>query len=98
MSMNLDAKRRSEMLKQLRVSHADKVVRTQELVKKQKKVQSLICQVLREKSRTVPDISELVELPSQEVLWYLTAFKKYDLVQEDGMCGEYILYKLAQEK
>jgi len=58
----------------------------------------LICQNIREKSKTVPEIAEAVDMPTHEVLWYLTSFKKYDIVVEDGMCGDYILYKRAEEK
>jgi predicted transcriptional regulator len=93
-----DAKQRAAILKRVREEHADTVKRTQALLKEQKKIQQLICQQIREKSKTVPEIAQEVDMPTNEVLWYLTAFKKYDIVIEDGMCGEYILYKRAEEK
>ncbi len=93
-----DPKQRAALLKRVRGEHAETVKRTQALLKKQKKVQQLICQNIREKSKTVPEIAEAVDMPTHEVLWYLTAFKKYDIVVEDGMCGDYILYKRAEEK
>ena len=93
-----DPKQRAALLKRVRGEHAETVKRTQALLKKQKKVQQLICQNIREKSKTVPEIAEAVDMPSHEVLWYLTSFKKYDIVVEDGMCGDYILYKRAEEK
>jgi predicted transcriptional regulator len=86
-------KQRAEVLKELRSEHAGSVERTQELLKAQKQVQKLICQSIREKAKTVPEIAAEVEMPTHEVLWYLTAYKKYDLVVEEGMCGEYVLYK-----
>ena len=92
-----DAKQRTALLKRLRGEHAETVKRTQALMKEQKKVQQLICQNIREKSKTVPEIAAAVDMPTHEVLWYLTAFKKYDIVVEDGMCGDYILYKRAEE-
>jgi predicted transcriptional regulator len=93
-----DPKQRAALLKRLRGEHAETVKRTQALLKEQKKVQRLICQNIREQSKTVPEIAAAVEMPTHEVLWYLTAFKKYDIVVEDGMCGDYILYKRAEEK
>lgn len=93
-----DAKQRAAILKRVREEHADTVKRTQALLKEQKKIQQLICQQIRDKSKTVLEIAQEVEMPTNEVLWYLTAFKKYDIVVEDGMCGEYILYKRAEEK
>jgi len=92
------ARQRTEMLKRLRTEHAESVERTQALLKEQKQVQKLICQSIREKAKTVPEIAEQVGMPTHQVLWYLTAYKKYDLVVEDGMCGEYVLYREAREK
>jgi predicted transcriptional regulator len=91
-------KKRTAVLKELRLEHAEAVARTQALLKEQKQVQKLICQSIREKAKAVPEIAKEVNMPTHEVLWYLTAFKKYDLVVEEGMCGEYFLYKLVQEK
>ena len=92
------AKKRTEMLKKLRDEHAGSVARIQELLKEQKKIQKTICQTIREKSKTVPEIAEEVGMPTHEVLWHLTAYKKYDIVVEDGMCDEYVLYKRVEEK
>ncbi len=93
-----DAKQRAAILKRVREEHADTVKQTQDLLKEQKRIQQLICQQIREKSKTVPEIAQEVNMPTNEVLWYLTAFKKYDIVVEDGMCGDYILYRRAEEK
>jgi predicted transcriptional regulator len=98
MSDKEPARQRTEMLKRLRAEHAESVERTQALLKEQKQIQKLICQSIREQAKTVPEIAEQVGMPTHEVLWYLTAFKKYDLVIEGGMSGEYVLYREAQEK
>ena len=86
------------MLKRLRAEHAETVARTQALLKEQKRVQKEICQFIRENSKTVPEIAEAVNMPSDEVLWYLASYKKYGIVVEDGMCADYPLYKKAEEK
>ena len=93
-----EAKKRTAMLKRLRTEHADTVERTQALIKEQKQVQKLICKTIREKAKTVPEIAAEVDMPTHQVLWYLTAYKKYDLVVEDGMCADYVLYRRVQEK
>lgn len=98
MSNREAAKQRTAMLKRLRAEHADSVSRTQALLKEQRQVQKLICQTIREKAKTVPEISAEVGIPTHKVLWYLTAYKKYDIVVEDGMCDEYVLYRRVQEK
>ena len=92
------AKKRTAVLKQLRAEHAETVTHTQALLKEQKQVQKILCQSIREKAKTVPEIAVEVDMPTHEVLWYLTAYKKYDIVAEEGMCGDYVLYKRVQEK
>ena len=88
---------RGEMLKRLRVQHAETVERTQALLKEQKRVQKEICQAIRENPKTVPEIAEAVGMPTNEVLWYVASFKKYGLILENGMCGDYPLYQKAEE-
>ena len=56
-----------------------------------------ICQAMRQGAATVPEIAASSGLPSHQVLWHLTAMKKYDLVIEVGQCGEYYQYELAKE-
>lgn len=89
---------RGELLKRLREQHAETVTRTQALLKEQKRIHKEICQVIREKPMTVPEIAEAVNMPSNEVLWYLASFKKYGIVVEDGMCADYPLFRRAEEK
>jgi predicted transcriptional regulator len=98
MSNREEAKKRTAMLKRLRTEHADTVERTQILLKEQKKVQKLICQSIRDKAKTVPEIAVEVNMPTHQVLWYLTAYKKYDIVVEEGMCADYVLYRRVSEK
>ena len=90
-------KQRIALLKSLREEHKDTVTRTQTLLKEQKAVRRQICQVLREAPKTVPEVAAAAGLPPDQVLWHLTAMKKYDLAIETGMCGEYYLYQLVKE-
>ena len=89
---------RSEMLKRLREQHAESVKRTQALLKEQKRVHKEICQIMRDTPKTVPEVAEAVGMPAHEVLWYIASFKKYGLIVENGMCGDYPLYQKAEEK
>ena len=91
------ARKRSAILKALRTDHAETVARTQALLKEQKRVQKLVCQSIREKAKTVPEIAAEIQMPTNEVLWYLTGYKKYDIVIEEGMCGDYVLYKRVED-
>jgi len=89
---------RGEMLKRLRTEHAASVERTQALLKEQKRIQQSICQVLRDKPMTVPEVAEAIQMPAHQVLWYIASFKKYGLIVETGLGSDYPLYQNVEEK
>jgi predicted transcriptional regulator len=97
MSTTLDARQRSRFLKQLRDEHRDTAERVQVLLKEQKQIRRQISQAMRDTPQTVPEIAEAASLPADQVLWHITAMKKYDLVIETGIRGEYYLYQQAKE-
>jgi predicted transcriptional regulator len=97
MSNSTEARARSETLKKLRETHAATVERTQALLREQKQYQREICLVIRDNPKTVPEVAAAIAKPAHEVLWHLAALKKYGIVVEAGMCGDYVLYKLAKE-
>jgi predicted transcriptional regulator len=89
---------RGEMLKRLREEHAATVERTRAFFKEQKHVQQEIGKVIREQPKTVLEVAEATGIATHEVLWHLTAMKKYGLVAETGMCGDYPLYQRVVEE
>jgi len=88
---------RAELLKQLRITHSESVKHAQELLKEQKHFHVELCALFRERPRTVPEVAQATGLPTEKVLWFLAAMKKYGLVVEAGMCGDYPLYQKAEE-
>ncbi len=98
MSDREKAKQRTQMLKQVREKHKDTVARTQERLKVQKKIYREINKSIKNEPKTVPEIAQEIDLPTHEILWNLTALKKYGSICEAGMSGEYILYTSAEEK
>jgi predicted transcriptional regulator len=97
MSDQVKVPSRAELLKRLRGQHADSVARTQALYKAQRGIQQEICAFIRETPKSVPEIAAAISRPSHEVLWHLMAMKKYGIVIETGMCGDYPLYQRARE-
>jgi predicted transcriptional regulator len=89
---------RGELLKHLRETYPEGVKRAQALLKEQKHIQDEIVKVLQEKACTVPDVAAALNIPPQQALWYLAAMRKYNLVVENGMSGDYPLYQLAKEQ
>jgi len=94
----VDAKKRAIFLKRLREQHKESVTRSQALLKEQKALRRQICQPTRDEPKTVPEIAAITGIPANEVLWQITAMKKYGLVVETGMCGEYYLYQKVEDK
>lgn len=92
------ARARTEALKQLREQHQVTVEKTQALLKEQKRVHQAMCKAVRERPKTVLEIASEIGMPTHEVLWYVTSFKKYGLIKESGMCGDYPLYERVEEK
>ena len=89
---------RAELLKQLREEHQQTVKRTQALYKEQRQMQNEICQVIRTEPKTVPEIATAIGKPAHQVLWFIAAMKKYGIVAEMGMCGDYPLYQRVKEQ
>ncbi len=51
---------------------------------------------MQDQPRTIPELASAANLPAPQVLWFVAAMKKYGLVEEAGMCGDYPLYRKAQ--
>jgi hypothetical protein len=98
MSAEAKTPSRAELLKHLRETYPEGVKRAQALLKEQKHTQDEIVKALKEKARTVPEVAAAVNIPPQQALWYLAAMRKYNLVIENGMAGDYPLYQLAEEQ
>ena len=97
MSEKEAGRNRAQVLKELRAQHQTTVDRTQALLKEQGKVERQILKLIKDESMSIPALASQVELPTHRVLWFVTALKKYDLIKEDGMDGEYVLYRRNEE-
>ncbi len=93
-----DAKSRAAMLKSLREKHKETVDQTQALLKHNQAIRKQIREAMEPGPKTIPEVAAATGLPSDQVLWHVTAMKKYDLVREVGMSGEYYQYELTQEE
>lgn len=93
-----EAKKRSELLKQLREKHVEGVQAAQALLKAQNATRKALREAMKDTARTIPEMAEASGLPAHEVLWHVTAMKKYDMVKEEGLSGYYYTYRLAEGK
>lgn len=97
MTDKADKKARTQLLKELREAHHETVEHTRELLKVQQTARKQVLNVIGEQAKTIPAIAAEVDLPSEEVIWHVMAMKKYGLVEETGMDGEYYTYQEVKE-
>ena len=93
------AKKRTAMLADLRKQNRDQVTQAQAMLKEQTAVRKNLSRVMQGEPKTISEIAAAAELPPHDVLWHITAMKKYGQVVEDGLDDdyEYYLYRLAKE-
>jgi predicted transcriptional regulator len=94
----MSEKEQVQTLKALREERQETVSRAQELLKEQQAVRKVIRNTLRDGAKTVPEVADSTELPSHVVMWYMMAMKKFNLIEELDMDGQYYRYQLVQEK
>lgn len=86
------------ILKRLRQERNETVDRAKALLKVQQEKRKEIRQALEDGPKTVPEVAASTSLASHDVMWHMMAMKKYGLIEELEMDGEYYRYQLAQEK
>jgi predicted transcriptional regulator len=93
------AKRRTQMLVDLRKQHGAQVKVAQELLKEQQSIRKTLQRTLQGAPRSVPQLATATGMAAHTVLWHIAAMKKYGLVEEAGMddAGEYYLYGLSKQ-
>ena len=69
-----------------------------ELSRQQARIDKKIREVLKGGPMTVPELHAATGLPTDEILWYLMAWKKYGRIVEDEQCEDYFRYALPEEE
>lgn len=54
----------------------------------------VVREALEKGPATVPELAQATQLPSAQVLWQVTAMKKYGLLREKEVDGDYPRYEL----
>jgi hypothetical protein len=84
-----------EKLKQLRkersawIDHAKTQIKTSNQLIKKIKPQ------IKDRALTIPQIASAVDEPPSTILIYVSALKKFGMVQEAGKDGDYYTYQLS---
>lgn len=70
----------------------------QEKLKKDNAIINAIKKALREGPMTPPELAEKIGLETHIVFWYLMTMRKYGIVKEVGLEGDYYKYALVGGK
>jgi predicted transcriptional regulator len=89
--------KRAKLLTTLREEHAESVRRTKDLIREQNAIRKSIRQAMKGGATTVPELADATGLPSEAILWHVTAMRKHGVVVESDMSGDYYRYLLAEE-
>ena len=87
-----------EFLKRLRKERSDQVDRAIELQKEKRSIRRKVRKAMAGEPVTVPAVANAAGIETDTAIWHITAMKKYGLVVEDGMDGDWPLYRLADSK
>jgi predicted transcriptional regulator len=82
-------------LKRLREERKETVRAVKDRVKQQNAAARAIREQLGESPKTVPELSEACGMPAADVLWYVSALKKYGRIAEGEKDGGYFRYELT---
>ncbi len=83
-------------LKELRQERSQWVEAARSRIKQTNQDLKLIKEQLAAGPRTVPQIAQATGLETHQVLWYVTAMRKYGLAVEGQKEGDYFQYALAE--
>ncbi len=66
------------------------------MAKDQRDTLKAIQAALKDGPKTVPEIAGVTRIPSQKVLWYVMAMRRYGKVSEAGQAGDYFRYQMKE--
>ncbi len=83
-------------MKMLRATRKDSIRNASSRVKAQKKALKAIKGYLEKNPGTVPEVADATGMPTDQVLWYMAALKKYGEIAEAKKDGVYFRYALTE--
>ena len=85
-----------QALKLFREQHSDPSGNLKKYVADFRHDRKQITEALRKSACTVPELARQTGLPADQVLWHVTAMKKYGTAQEAGPDGDYVKYEFIE--
>ncbi len=91
-----EKKDNKEAMKRLREQRKAYIEAARQKIKEQNQMVKKIKEVLASGGKTVPELSEALQTPTSEAMWYVTALRKYGILKEGDKDGDYYKYELAE--
>ena len=86
-----------QALKLFREQHSDPSGDLKKYVADFRHDRKLTPEALRKGSGTVPELARKTGRPAGQVLWHVTAMRKYGTAQEAGADGDYVKYEFIEQ-
>ncbi len=83
-----------EALKKLRQERRTKVEKAQQTIKSQNQIVRQIKAQITGEPKTIPEIARGADMPTSQVLLYISGLKHYGVVAEAEKDGDYFKYRL----
>jgi Fic family protein len=84
-----------EAFKKLREKRKASIDRARKAIKTQNKIIKDIKEQIKTEGKTVPEIAQTTNIPTNQVLLYVAALRKYGVLIEGAKDGDYFKYQLA---
>ena len=84
-----------EALKELRAKRKTSIERAKKAIKAQNNIIKTIKEQIKTEGKTVPEIAQTTNIPTNQVLLYVAALRKYGVLMEGSKDGDYFKYQLA---
>lgn len=91
----MEEKTDKEALKELRAKRKTSIARAKKAIKTQNNIIKTIKEQIKTEGKTVPEIAQATNIPTNQVLLYVATLRKYGILTEGAKDGDYFKYQLA---
>jgi Fic family protein len=84
-----------EALKKLRAKRKASIDRAKKAIKTQNKIIKNIKEQIKIEGKTIPEIAQSTNMPTNQILLYVATLRKYGVLIEGPKDGDYFKYQLA---
>jgi predicted Rossmann fold nucleotide-binding protein DprA/Smf involved in DNA uptake len=93
--MEIEAKEKKEALKSLRQERSAVIDRAKAAIKQHNQLIKKIKDQIKTQGKTVPEIAQETNMPTAQVLMFLSTLRKYGEVVEGDKDGDYFKFQVA---